>query len=223
MKENKVISPELLEHTCFKGKKCTLILSDRIRLERKPGIFAKYCFHVPEQFLALPEKQQRLFYAYWHRRMTRKSIYRDQRKHERILFEALRPSIRSRKRKIHIESKGNEYNLTDLLNELKNSWNLEQTEELQITWNSRPVKSYWGKYLPEEKIIVINRALDKKDVPKRILYYIIYHEYLHHVLGFALNQNHHIHHQDFKEKMKAFPEYRECELFLKEYWKKLFL
>lgn len=63
----------------------------------------------------------------------------------------------------------------------------------------------------DEKVIVINRALDRDFVPRYFLEYIVYHEMLHQKLGWGIvNGRNMFHHPVFLAEEKKFKRYAQA-------------
>jgi hypothetical protein len=60
-----------------------------------------------------------------------------------------------------------------------------------------------GSYHPSTRVIRIHPLLDSSDVPRFFVESVIYHEYLHHVIGPAHNRRFHAHERRFRYHSEA--------------------
>lgn len=94
--------------------------------------------------------------------------------------------------------------------------------DLRITWfgteGRRRRKSLnLGLYYDSLRLVKIHRMLDKTHVPDFFIRFVIYHEILHHVCPAFVDQSGRtrVHHTEFKEREKLFPQYLEAQKWLK--------
>lgn len=107
-------------------------------------------------------------------------------------------------------SQGNVYNLKKIYDELNEEY-FNGELDLYITWfgkRSRRCRSRvtFGLYHDPMRLIKINRLLDSPAFPDYLVYYVVYHEMVHHVCPSYVDENgyHHVHTQDFKIKEAEF-------------------
>jgi hypothetical protein len=130
-----------------------------------------------------------------------------------------------KKRRLILRSQGLVYNLQDIYNSLNHKY-FDSKLDLRITWFGRGEKvpqsrMTFGSYNSRQKLIKINRLLDKSDTPEHFVHYIVFHEMLHEVFPPVARRRggHHIHHKEFKEREKEFLMYEPAKDYLKQ-WKK---
>ena len=77
-----------------------------------------------------------------------------------------------------------------------------------VYWTDKAYESYFGvyRYWPDHDMIQINTILNSKDIPKRVVKYVIYHELLH--------RDNHKHDKAFRILEHKYPNWTECERFL---------
>ena len=130
-------------------------------------------------------------------------------------------SVKKRRRTI-LRTQGKIYDLQALY-ESVNAEYFDAKLDLRITWFGRGVvprtRILFGSYDHRNRLVKINRFLDKKEVPEHFVRYIIYHEMLHHVLPPIRGKNgrRSIHHSQFKQREKAFGEYSLARNFLNSF------
>ena len=121
---------------------------------------------------------------------------------------------------IYLYPFGEFYNLKEILLSLNKEY-FDDKLELKITWFGKgritKTRLLFGSYDSKLKLIKVNRILDEKNIPEYVVKFIIYHEMLHHIFPIKIkNRRRSIHHREFKEKEKKFPEYLEATKFLKQ-------
>jgi hypothetical protein len=87
-----------------------------------------------------------------------------------------------------------------------------------LGWSSRPWRRQLGCYDPALNQIVINRQLDRPNVPGYVVTYILYHEMLHqkHPAQFVRCRRA-SHTAQFRAEEKVFADYRRATQFLKHF------
>ncbi len=113
--------------------------------------------------------------------------------------------------------KGKHYDLEELFEAL----NLRFFDGLMarpaLGWSRRPSRTTLGHYDPAHNAIVISSILDRPDVPRLLVDYILYHEMLH--LRYPAQYNgarRRVHTKEFHEAEKRFPELSQAKQLLKK-------
>lgn len=124
--------------------------------------------------------------------------------------------------KIPLSPTGQYYNLQEIYHTLNTQF-FESKLNLNISWfgngNIAKTRVLFGSYHHRTKLIKINRFLDRANIPPYVVKFIVYHEMLHEVFPpkRKLNGKRSIHHQDFKQKEKQFPDYKLAKEFIKNW------
>ena len=86
-----------------------------------------------------------------------------------------------------------------------------------IHWSQRINHSTMGSYNLKEDTVMINRGLDRSDVPAYVLDFIMYHELLHKLLGVETSGNRHRSHTpEFRKLEQAHPQYQQAQAFIQK-------
>lgn len=88
----------------------------------------------------------------------------------------------------------------------------------QLGWSARPWRTQLGAFDPALRQIAINCALDRPDVPRYVVAYVLYHEMLHqkHPMRIARCRLQ-SHSRQFREEEKRFQDYERAMKFLERY------
>ncbi len=88
----------------------------------------------------------------------------------------------------------------------------------RLGWSTRVWRTQLGCFDPALEQIVINRQLDRKNVPEYIVAYVLYHEMLHlkHPMRFARCRRE-SHSPQFRAEEKKFQDYDQAMRFLKTF------
>jgi hypothetical protein len=111
-----------------------------------------------------------------------------------------------------LESRGQCFDLQELLEKV-NAEHFERKIEARIGWGRQTSKRRrksirLGVYDHKAREIRIHPALDKPDVPRFFVEFIVYHEMLHQLFPSARDSGRHVHHpRAFRERERAFPKY----------------
>lgn len=122
----------------------------------------------------------------------------------RIRAQATRPAL--------LESRGECFDLQELL-ERVNRDHFDGTVQARIGWgrntSKRRRKSIrLGVYDHKAKEIRIHPALDRPDVPRFFVEFIVFHEMLHQLFPSDRDTGRHVHHpRAFRDRERAFPRY----------------
>lgn len=119
-------------------------------------------------------------------------------------------------------SQGNAYNLSAIYDALNREY-FGGRLKLHITWFGKAVqrnrsKVTFGLYHESMRLIKINRLLDSPSFPDYFVFYVVYHEMLHHVCPAYFDEDgqHHIHSREFKEKEARFSHFDLAQTWLKQ-------
>lgn len=118
---------------------------------------------------------------------------------------------------------GKVYDLSELYNKVNKEY-FDNQIRLLITWFgdasthlTRQVT--FGFYYEPTKLIKIHRRLDCKEVPQKIVEFVIYHEMLHAYSPSYFDEKgvHHVHSKEFKLLEKKFKYYDEAQEWIRHY------
>lgn len=131
------------------------------------------------------------------------------------------------RKKIH--SQGNVYNLQKIYDDLNREY-FHGKLNLTITWFGKPShprnrnRITFGLFYASLKLIKINRMLDSPSFPEYLLYYIVYHEMVHHICPSYFDEEgiHRIHSREFIQQEKKFRYYHLAQSWIKENYSSLF-
>lgn len=123
---------------------------------------------------------------------------------------------------------GDFYNLKKIYNRLNEEY-FNGELKLSITWfgKSSPRRCKritFGLYYDPLKLIKINRLLDNPSFPDYVVYYVVYHEMVHHVCPSYHDQKgvNRIHTKEFKERERQFRDFHLAQKWIKEHQRNLF-
>ena len=86
-----------------------------------------------------------------------------------------------------------------------------------IHWSARVNHSTMGSYNINEDILMINRGLDRSDVPAWVLDFVMYHELLHKALGIKTGGSRRMAHtKEFRQLEQAHPDYARAQAFIQK-------
>ena len=89
-------------------------------------------------------------------------------------------------------------------------------------WSARVNHSTMGSYNINEDILMINRGLDRSDVPAYVLDFVMYHELLHKVLGVKTSGSRRVSHsKEFRDLEQRHPDYERAQAFIRKNAKRL--
>lgn len=142
----------------------------------------------------------------YRRYLNRKDVRQDLEKTRRV-----------RGRKQMSEPEGEHHNLVQIFEELNLAYFFGLMARPTLGWSQKPSRTMLGHYDPSHHTIVISRVLDREDVPRLAVEYVMYHEMLH--------LRHPVEHQGarrcvhtaaFKEEERRFPQLKEAKLLLRK-------
>ncbi len=122
--------------------------------------------------------------------------------------------IRGRKR---LDSaQGSAYDLDQMFEELNFRYFFGLMAKPKLGWSPNASRTMLGHYDPPHNAIVLSRILDRCEVPKVAVEYVLFHEMLH--LRHPVEHNgarRCVHTREFKEAEKQFEQLREAKLLLR--------
>jgi hypothetical protein len=110
------------------------------------------------------------------------------------------------------------YDLAALFGKLNQRYFAGGLRQPQLGWSHRSWQSQLGAFDPALDRIVMNRRLDRPDVPARVVEYVLYHEMLHvkHP-GELARCGLRVHSSAFRAEEKRFAHYEEARRWLKHF------
>ncbi len=124
---------------------------------------------------------------------------------------------RSRGRKTITDPRGHAYDLTEMFAEINTRLFDNAIPATKLSWSARPSRLRLGHYDIAHHAIVINRLLDRQEVPRVAVEFILYHEMLHvkHPVESSGGRRR-IHPPAFRAEEKRFPRYAEARAALRK-------
>ncbi len=155
-----------------------------------------YRRHVPRTLL---ETYRRFSYA----RTTRRRLLAARKQRARRVKEAPRGSC---------------HDLGPLYDELNRRYFRGKLRRPRLGWSARAWRTQLGCYDPALNQIVINRHLDRQNVPPFLVAYVLYHEMLHqkHPMRYARCRLE-SHSVEFRREEKRFPHFERAKRFLERF------
>ncbi|MCL2032502.1 MAG: hypothetical protein FWG96_04465 [Methanomassiliicoccaceae archaeon] len=120
-----------------------------------------------------------------------------------------------RSRNLTGSPEGNERDLIGSLDRLLDSGLLEpdSIDNSFFSWTKTPNVTKMGFCSPMMRVVGVSSALDDISVPEFVLDYVVYHESLHLAQGYRPGRR--AHDQNFRNKERKYPKYKEAESYLK--------
>jgi hypothetical protein len=147
----------------------------------------------------------------------RKEVYSDRLKgwlQSAEFLERNRPLYLARSRNLRLDSRGNAYDLDELLGSLRSKGLVTDGHMAYLSWTDRPNRFRMGYCSVLMKVVAISSALDSESVPDFVAEYVLYHEMLHLQNGLASLCSHHD--ADFRRQERRYPRWKEAESWLKK-------
>ena len=118
---------------------------------------------------------------------------------------------------------GRYYDLEDVFNTCnKRNFGGKMTRPKVLYWSAKVNHSTMGSYNVNEDVLMVNRGLDRPDVPAYVLDFIMYHELLHKALGIKTSGARRMAHtKEFRELEKEHPDYERAQSFIQKNAKRL--
>ena len=95
------------------------------------------------------------------------------------VLDAAQASRRRRGHKITSSSRGKVYDLVEMFAHLNSRYFGGELESPLLSWSRRPTTRVLGHHDHVHRAIIISRTLDRRDVPRFVVEYVLYHEMLH--------------------------------------------
>jgi len=123
-----------------------------------------------------------------------------------------------RARRVDHRPAGKHYDLASMFDRLNAQYFDNALVQPRLGWSSRVWRTQLGCFDPALEQIVINKQLDRKNVPEYIVTYVLYHEMLHlkHPMKFA-HCRRESHSPRFRTEEKKFADYERAMKFLKTF------
>jgi hypothetical protein len=134
----------------------------------------------------------------------------------RDIRQALHTLRKARGRKLVSSPQGACHNLVELFEEMNARYFNGLMARPDLGWSLRPSRSILGHYDPGHHMIVLSSVLDKPEVPRLAVEYVMFHEMLH--LRFPVEHRgvrRCVHTPDFKLAEKEFKELKQAKELLK--------
>ncbi|MCC6588292.1 MAG: M48 family peptidase [Bryobacterales bacterium] len=111
---------------------------------------------------------------------------------------------------------GEHYNLEEMFEDLNVRFFGGLMARPQLGWSKRPSKTLLGHYDPSHHAIIISRILDRAEVPRLAVEYVMYHEMLHlrHPVDHRGTRRC-VHTPEFRADEKQFPNLAEAKKMLR--------
>lgn len=122
-----------------------------------------------------------------------------------------------RGRKLMRGPEGKRYNLIQLFEDLNFRFFNGLMARPELGWSVRPSRTTLGHYDPSHHSIILSSVLDRAEVPRIAVEYVMFHEMLHlrHPVEHR-GARRCVHTPEFKEAEKAFPELEAAKLALRQ-------
>lgn len=122
---------------------------------------------------------------------------------------------RTRARRLDLHPSGAHHNLHEMYLQLNERYFERALPYPRLGWSKRSWRAQLGCFDPALNQIVINRVLDRKDVPDYVVAYVLYHEMLHqkHPVKFARCRRE-SHSTEFRSEERQFADYARAMRFL---------
>lgn len=131
----------------------------------------------------------------------------------RVRLEALR---RENGRKQGGAPAGDCYDLNELFDAMNQRYFDGAVRRPALAWSRRASRTHLGHWDPAHEAIVLSRFLDRPEVPRLAVEYVMFHEILHMVHPVECEQGRRkVHHRSFKQAEKRFEGLREAKEVLK--------
>ncbi len=125
---------------------------------------------------------------------------------------------RGRARKLDLHPSGSHHDLHEMYGALNERYFSCVLPNPRLGWSKRSWRSQLGCFDPALNQIIINRMLDRRDVPDYVVAYVLYHEMLHqkHPVKFERCRRA-SHSAEFRREERQFADYARAMKFLKHF------
>jgi hypothetical protein len=127
-------------------------------------------------------------------------------------------------RKTILKAQGRYHDLEELREYLNESF-LENRSKAPVTWGRKATRNRThtirlGCYDPARNLITMNRRLDRSDIPRYMVEFVLYHEMLHEVLGIGERPDgkRDIHGKTFRMMEHTYPHFSKAKEFERKKW-----
>jgi predicted metal-dependent hydrolase len=122
---------------------------------------------------------------------------------------------RHRVQRVHTLPQGDHHDLGALFDQLNQQYFSSELQRPHIGWSTRNWRRQFGCFDPGPNQIVLNRRMDRPEVPRFVVEYVLYHEMLHvkhptRRSGCTLLS----HSPEFREEEKLFAHFAQARKFL---------
>lgn len=138
--------------------------------------------------------------------------------HSSVTREQIMSLRRSRARKLDLHPAGSHHDLHAMYQQLNERYFERALTYPRLGWSKRSWQAQLGCFDPALNQIVMNRLLDRPDVPEYVVAYVLYHEMLHqkHPVKFARCRRE-SHSGEFRREERQFADYVRAMKFLKHF------
>jgi SprT-like family len=123
-----------------------------------------------------------------------------------------------RARRVEHRPSGAHHDLAPLFDRLNRRYFRKRLKHPRLAWSQRAWRTQLGCFDPALNQIVINRVLDRQNVPNYVVAYVLYHEMLHlkHPMKFARCRRE-SHSSRFRKEEKKFVDFSRAMKFLERF------
>lgn len=116
------------------------------------------------------------------------------------------------------QTRGRYYDLESVFNKCnQRNFGGKMSRPNVIFWSQQVNHTTMGSYNLQEDCLMINKGLDRPDVPEYVLDFVMYHELLHKALGIKMVGTRRMAHtKEFRALEQAHPDYLKAEAFIKK-------
>ncbi len=132
--------------------------------------------------------------------------------------EAMVRARRIRRGKKIMRTTGKYHDLRLYYRQINRQYFNSQIDLNAIGWSERRSWTRLGHFDPIHRTITISPVLDSRELPRKVLKYLVYHELLHAVFeeeSRGARKNYHF--QSFREAERAYPDYAAAKKLLNEF------
>lgn len=120
-----------------------------------------------------------------------------------------------RGRKVYSGAKGEVFDLDEMFEVLNRRHFDGLLARPTLSWSPRASRSVLGHFDPSHNAIILSRVLDRADVPRSAVEYVLFHEMLH--LRYPVQHQgaaRRVHTAEFRAAERAYPGYKEAKRHL---------
>jgi hypothetical protein len=121
----------------------------------------------------------------------------------------------TRSKNLVLEPRGIHHDLRTVFSYVNSNYFNSTLEAPLLAWTCESPRSRVGYYISALNLLAVNRALDRLDVPRFVLEFVMFHELLHHVdssTGAPSRRTRHT--REFRRQERSFSSFREAEEWL---------